>query len=97
MQCQWPYEVVSVAFEAIPQTLAQNCGVNVIRAMTSLQGKEWIICGVSDCDGSICRIMVVYDGDGCKEHGMNAKGFQLRMKHGDLRSKLPDSMENHNC
>lgn len=28
-----------MAFEAIPRTLAQNCGVNVIRTMTALQGK----------------------------------------------------------
>lgn len=36
---QWPYEAAAVAFEAIPRTLAQNCGVNVIRTMTALQGK----------------------------------------------------------
>ncbi|PRQ60438.1 putative chaperonin TCP-1, groEL-like equatorial domain-containing protein [Rosa chinensis] len=35
----WPYEAAAVAFEAIPRTLAQNCGVNVIRTMTALQGK----------------------------------------------------------
>ncbi|KAI3797405.1 hypothetical protein L1987_32662 [Smallanthus sonchifolius] len=34
-----PYEAAAVAFEAIPRTLAQNCGVNVIRTMTALQGK----------------------------------------------------------
>lgn len=36
---QWPYEAAAIAFEAIPRTLAQNCGVNVIRTMTALQGK----------------------------------------------------------
>ncbi|CAN1312188.1 T-complex protein 1 subunit gamma [Linum perenne] len=35
----WPYEAAAIAFEAIPRTLAQNCGVNVIRTMTALQGK----------------------------------------------------------
>lgn len=40
---QWPYEAAAIAFEAIPRTLAQNCGVNVIRTMTALQGK------VRDC------------------------------------------------
>jgi len=35
-----PYEAAAVAFEAIPRTLAQNCGVNVIRTMTGLQGKH---------------------------------------------------------
>ncbi|EHA8588593.1 hypothetical protein COCNU_scaffold005896G000090 [Cocos nucifera] len=38
---KWPYEAAAVAFEAIPRTLAQNCGVNVIRTMTALQGKIW--------------------------------------------------------
>ncbi|KAL6310778.1 hypothetical protein AAG906_007428 [Vitis piasezkii] len=37
---KWPYEAAAVAFEAIPRTLAQNCGVNVIRTMTALQGKH---------------------------------------------------------
>jgi hypothetical protein len=37
--CQWPYEAAALAFEAIPRTLAQNCGLNVIRIMTQLQGK----------------------------------------------------------
>lgn len=36
---QWPYEAAAIAFEVIPRTLAQNCGVNVIRTMTTLQGK----------------------------------------------------------
>lgn len=36
---QWLYEAAAIAFEAIPRTLAQNCGVNVIRTMTALQGK----------------------------------------------------------
>ncbi|KAH0890955.1 hypothetical protein HID58_053384 [Brassica napus] len=38
---KWPYEAAAIAFEAIPRTLAQNCGVNVIRTMTALQGKIW--------------------------------------------------------
>ncbi|KAG2245707.1 hypothetical protein Bca52824_085335 [Brassica carinata] len=37
---KWPYEAAAIAFEAIPRTLAQNCGVNVIRTMTALQGKH---------------------------------------------------------
>ena len=40
---QWPYEAAAIAFEAIPRTLAQNCGVNVIRTMTVLQGKVIIL------------------------------------------------------
>ncbi|WJX75296.1 T-complex protein 1 subunit gamma [Trifolium repens] len=37
---KWPYEPAAIAFESIPRTLAQNCGVNVIRTMTALQGKH---------------------------------------------------------
>jgi len=37
---KWPYEVVTLAFEAIPRILVQNCGVNVIRTMTALQTKH---------------------------------------------------------
>ncbi|GER34077.1 T-complex protein 1 subunit gamma [Striga asiatica] len=37
---KWPYEAAAIAFEAIPRTLAQNCGVDVIRKMTALQGKH---------------------------------------------------------
>ncbi|KAJ0978833.1 hypothetical protein J5N97_014307 [Dioscorea zingiberensis] len=37
---KWPYEAAALAFEAIPRTLVQNCGLNVIRTMTTLQGKH---------------------------------------------------------
>ncbi|KAI5318157.1 hypothetical protein L3X38_037865 [Prunus dulcis] len=37
---KWPYEAAAIAFEPIPRTLAPNCGVNVIRTMTALQGKH---------------------------------------------------------
>ncbi|KAL5573880.1 hypothetical protein UlMin_023477 [Ulmus minor] len=37
---KWPYEAAAIAFEATPRTLAQNYGVNVIRTMTTLQGKH---------------------------------------------------------
>ncbi|CAK8540300.1 unnamed protein product [Lathyrus sativus] len=37
---KWPYEATVIVFEAIPHTLVQNCGVNVIRTMTALQGKH---------------------------------------------------------
>ncbi|XP_043700719.1 T-complex protein 1 subunit gamma-like isoform X2 [Telopea speciosissima] len=54
---KWPYEAAAIAFEAIPRTLAQNCGVNVIRTMTALQGKHangenpWI--GIDGITGAI--------------------------------------------
>ncbi|KAL5561161.1 hypothetical protein UlMin_030908 [Ulmus minor] len=38
---KWLYEAAATAFKAIPRTLAQNCRVNVIRTMTTLQGKIW--------------------------------------------------------
>jgi len=37
---QFPYAAVSEAFEIIPQTLAENCGVNVIRVVTALRAKH---------------------------------------------------------
>merc|ERR1711939_720449 len=37
---QIPYAAVSEAFEIIPQTLAGNCGVNVIRVVTALRAKH---------------------------------------------------------
>ncbi|CAM6099483.1 unnamed protein product [Calypogeia fissa] len=37
---QWPYQAAAKAFEVIPRTLAQNCGVSVIRTMTALQAKH---------------------------------------------------------
>jgi len=37
---QWPYKAVAKALEVIPKTLIQNCGVNVIRTLTSLRAKH---------------------------------------------------------
>eukprot|EP00249_Psilotum_nudum_P010327 c22476_g1_i1 orf=215-1885(+) len=54
---KWPYEAVANAFEAIPRTLAQNCGVNVIRTMTTLQAKhskgDNVCIGIDGNSGSI--------------------------------------------
>jgi len=50
---QWPYRAVVQALEVIPRTLAQNCGANVIRTLTTLRakhaagGKTWGIDGES--------------------------------------------------
>jgi T-complex protein 1 subunit gamma len=33
---QWPYRAVAVGLEVIPRTLAQNCGINVIRTLTKV-------------------------------------------------------------
>jgi len=37
---QWSYGAVGAALEVIPRTLAQNCGANVVRAMTLLRAKH---------------------------------------------------------
>jgi len=37
---QWPFIAVGKALEVIPRTLAQNCGANVVRAMTQLRAKH---------------------------------------------------------
>ena len=49
---QWPYEAAAIAFERIPRTVAPNCGVNVIRTMTALQGK------VSLCFVCLCSVLL---------------------------------------
>lgn len=37
---QGPYRAVGQALEVIPRTLAQNCGANVIRTLTSLRAEH---------------------------------------------------------
>jgi T-complex protein 1 subunit gamma len=37
---QWPFQAVGDAMEVIPRTLAQNCGVSVVRAITKLRAKH---------------------------------------------------------
>jgi T-complex protein 1 subunit gamma len=37
---QGPYKAAGQALEVIPRTLAQNCGANVIRALTKLRAKH---------------------------------------------------------
>lgn len=37
---QWPYRAVAQALEIIPATLAQNCGANTIRTLTTLRAKH---------------------------------------------------------
>lgn len=45
--CQGFYLLVSYAFEIIPKTLADNCGVNVIKIVTALRQKHAEENGVS--------------------------------------------------
>jgi len=35
-----PFRAVAFALEAIPKTLAQNCGVDVVRTITELRAKH---------------------------------------------------------
>jgi len=37
---QYPYAAVAQALEVIPRTLAQNCGANIIRLLTTLRAKH---------------------------------------------------------
>lgn len=37
---QWPYSALAQALEVIPRTLAQNCGGNIIRLLTTLRAKH---------------------------------------------------------
>jgi len=37
---QYPYHSVGLAFEVIPRTLIQNCGVDVVKVLTSLRAKH---------------------------------------------------------
>lgn len=37
---QYPYHSVALAFEVIPRTLIQNCGVDVVKTLTSLRAKH---------------------------------------------------------
>ncbi|XP_002966909.2 T-complex protein 1 subunit gamma [Selaginella moellendorffii] len=41
---QWAYRAAAQALEVIPRTLAQNCGVAVIRTMTELQARHAEAC-----------------------------------------------------
>jgi len=37
---QYPYHSVGLSFEVIPRTLIQNCGVDVVKVLTSLRAKH---------------------------------------------------------
>merc|ERR1719458_1132614 len=37
---QWPYRALANSLEVIPRTLAQNCGANTIRTLTTLRAKH---------------------------------------------------------
>jgi len=37
---QYPYHAVGIAMEAIPRTLIQNCGADIVRSITNLRAKH---------------------------------------------------------
>jgi len=55
---QWPYTGVAEALEVVPRTLAQNCGGNIIRLLTSLRARHAppnsdASCGVNGITGEL--------------------------------------------
>merc|ERR1711976_945645 len=54
---QWPYRALANALEVIPRTLAQNCGANTIRTLTTLRAKhaegDQSTCGINGLTGKI--------------------------------------------
>ncbi|KAL8438777.1 hypothetical protein Efla_004620 [Eimeria flavescens] len=60
---QYPYRAVAAALEVIPRTLAQNCGTNVVRAMTELRSRhsrledpEAMNMGIDGETGEVCNM-----------------------------------------
>ncbi|KAK9937559.1 hypothetical protein M0R45_014338 [Rubus argutus] len=88
---KWPYEAAAVAFEAIPRTLAQNCGVNVIRTMTALQGKHangenaWI--GI---DGNTGAITDVKEKKIWDAYNVKAQTFKTAIESACLLLRIDD-------
>ncbi|KAI5316213.1 hypothetical protein L3X38_045389 [Prunus dulcis] len=87
----WPYEAAAIAFEAIPRTLAQNCGVNVIRTMTALQGKHangenaWI--GIDGNTGVITDVKEKKIGDA---YNVKAQTFKTAIEAACLLLRIDD-------
>jgi len=54
---QWPFKAVGIAFEVIPRTLLENCGVDVVRKLTELRamhaGGENVTWGVNGETGEL--------------------------------------------
>ncbi|KAK9180594.1 hypothetical protein WN943_029805 [Citrus x changshan-huyou] len=88
---KWPYEAAAIAFEAIPRTLAQNCGVNVIRTMTALQGKHangenaWI--GI---DGNTGAISDMKEGKIWDAYNVKAQTFKTAIEAACMLLRIDD-------
>ncbi|CAN4105551.1 unnamed protein product [Withania somnifera] len=88
---KWPYEAAAIALEAIPRTLAQNCGVNVIRTMTALQGKHangenaWI--GI---DGNTGEIADMQERKIWDSYAVKAQAFKTAIEAACLLLRIDD-------
>ncbi|XP_072954792.1 T-complex protein 1 subunit gamma [Typha angustifolia] len=88
---KWPYEAAAVAFEAIPRTLAQNCGLNVIRTMTQLQGKHangenaWV--GI---DGSTGKIVDMKERQIWDSYNVKAQTFKTAIEAAGMLLRIDD-------
>ncbi|KAK8473479.1 hypothetical protein PHAVU_001G139250 [Phaseolus vulgaris] len=88
---KWPYEAAAIAFESIPRTLAQNCGVNVIRTMTALQGKHangentWI--GI---DGNTGSITDMKEGKIWDAYNVKAQAFKTAIEAACMLLRIDD-------
>ncbi|KAG6533296.1 T-complex protein 1 subunit gamma-like [Zingiber officinale] len=88
---KWPYEAAAIAFEAIPRTLAQNCGVNVIRTMTALQGKhanvgnEWV--GI---DGNTGEIVDMKERKIWDSYNVKAQTFKTAIEAACMLLRIDD-------
>lgn len=69
---QGPYQAVGEAMEIIPQTLAQNCGVSVIRAVTQLRAKH-----AEAYDGHMSGADATKDKKWCCSWGINGVTGEL--------------------
>lgn len=59
---QGPFMAVGDAMEVIPRTLAQNCGVSVIRTITQLRAKHACAFGSEEKDNEFVKCNVGIDG-----------------------------------
>ncbi|KAJ3681560.1 hypothetical protein LUZ60_016049 [Juncus effusus] len=88
---KWPYEAAALAFEAIPRTLAQNCGLNVIRIMTQLQGKHansenaWV--GI---DGNTGEIVDMKERKIWDSYNVKAQTFKTAIEAASMLLRIDD-------
>lgn len=40
---QWTYKSIATALEVIPRTLAQNCGAKIVKVLTELRVRTYLL------------------------------------------------------